>query len=137
MKRLLLDLGIVILFVAEYFCEQAVPSAGTSFILFIVFNPLLMFVGIAVLAAFIRGLAEQRISDTSTILWVGIIEWIGLVFASFVLTCFLDVMRHPPENFITVFGFNLFILLVPGVVVSTGVYVAARSLGASKESINS
>src|SRR5436309_1169860 len=123
MKRLLLDLGVVVVFMAEYFCEQALPEAGPSSIMFIIFNPVLMFVGIASLAAFVRGVVELRVFVSPTILRAGIVEWICLVIISYVLACLLDVIRHPPENFITVFGFNLFILLMPALVVSTIAYV--------------
>jgi hypothetical protein len=132
MKRVILDLGVVILFTAEYFCEQAVAAGEASWIGFVIFNPLLMFVGIASLAGLIRGIAEQRMFVSPTILWVGITEWIFLVLISYTFTCFLDVMRHRSENFITVFGFNLFILLVPALAVSTGIYAAMRSFTASR-----
>jgi len=127
MKRVILDLGVVILFTAEYFCEQALAGGEASGIGFVIFNPLLMFVGTASLAGLIRGIAERRMFLSPTILWVGITEWVFLVLVSYAFTCFLDVMRHPPENFITVFGFNLFILLIPALVISTGIYVVGRA----------
>jgi hypothetical protein len=127
-KRLVLDLGIVLAFIAEYFCEQVIFRNRTPSALFLIFNPLLIFVATACLLGFTRGLAEGRIFASPITLWAGIIEWIFLVLISYVVTCILDVMRHPPEDFITVFGFNLFVTLIPGVIVSTGVYAAGRSL---------
>jgi len=127
MKRLLVDFCVLIFFIAEYFCEQALAGAAPSSIALTLFDPLLMFVGVAGLAAFVRGVAEERIFVSPTMLWVGMLEWIFLVVISYVLTCALDAKRHPPENFVTVFGFGLFILLMPALIISTGVYVATRS----------
>jgi hypothetical protein len=128
MKRLLLDLGVVVLFIAEYFCEEVFVRSDLFLRGYVIFNPLLTFVAVASLVGFTRGIAEERIFVPPRILWVGIIEWIFLVFAAYVLTCLLDVTRHPRDNFITVFGFNLFILLIPGLIISTGAYVIGRTV---------
>ena len=126
MKRLLLDVSVVILFVAEYFCEQAVAGRAASSTAFLILNPLVISIAVASIAAFTRGIAEQRLLNSPVILLTGLIEWICLVFVSYVLTCLLDVQRHPPESFMTVFGFSLFIVLIPTLIVSTGAYIAGR-----------
>ena len=128
MKRVLLDLAVVILFTLEYFFEQSLPTVPSSWLTFVAFNPLLLFVGTASLVAFGRAAAEQRVFSSPIIPSIGIVEWAFLVVLSYALTCCFDVKLHPPENFITVFGFNLFLLLLPALIVSTGTYLLGRTV---------
>lgn len=126
MKRLFIDAVVVVVFVAQYFLEQ-VMDVDVSSKLSLIFDPLLLSVIIASVAAWIRAILEQRMFIPPFVLWLGGLEWAFVVTVSYMLTCFLDVMHHAPENFVTVFGVNLFVLLIPTLVISTGVYAATRS----------
>ncbi len=91
-----------------------------------------MLIGFSVPLAvgFGRGFAEHRFVG-STSCWAGTGEWVLIVIAAHITSCYLAVLSWPYQNFTTVFGFTLLIILLPSVVLSTisywiGVFAAVR-----------
>src|SRR2546423_954358 len=101
MKRLLIDFGAFILLVALDWVVGAV-AIDSVFVGFIVLG----------IVGFIRGSSEYRVLQSPKPWW-GCIEWIAIVFVEYTLYCYLGVRSHPVDNFETVFGFGLLLLLVP------------------------
>jgi hypothetical protein len=94
-------------------------------------NSVLVALAIPGIVGFMRGLAEYRILHPSRPWW-GTVEWAAVIFVEYTLSCYLGVLSHPVDNFETVFGFGLLILLAPsellGIVTYwSGVTVARRA----------
>src|SRR5207244_3708372 len=117
-----INLAALAAFVGEYFAEQLLTAHvfGSGSVLV---SPLIISLAAAGLIAWLRALAEKCMFEPPSTLATGAVEWVLIVVASYIVTCLLDVLRHPPESFVTVAGFNLFLVLLPSLVVSTSVYM--------------
>lgn len=123
MRRILIDLLAVGLLAVEETVMHIFSQNSEAALDFISDNILIIRLASVVIVACVRAFAEHRFLKKSAPWWVGAAEWIAIVIAGFLAVCWLDILWNPHDNFKTVFGFNLFVILVPSVVVSTIAYV--------------
>ncbi len=126
-KRLATDLLIFSLFVAQYGVLQVMPTPLSSMAALLILSPPVVWIVSASFLAFLRAISQIRILGPAAFLWSGVIEWIAVFSASSIFTCWVDTILHPPESFLTVFGFNLFIVFVPSLILSTAAYCVTFS----------
>lgn len=107
MRRLLFDLLAFALLLSTD-CLIAVVGLKTD---------MLIALSIPIAVGFGRGLAERRYVG-NTPYWIGGIEWAVVVTIEYALSCYVGVLLRPYDNFETVFGFGLLIILVPSLVLS-------------------
>src|SRR5205823_14824114 len=84
--------------------------------------------GIAIAIGFARGFAERRFFGNTSYL-VGSVEWLVILFTAYTISCYLDVLSWPYDNFETVFAFGLLLVLVPDLVFSLISYWLGLRLG--------
>ncbi len=117
MRRILINLGALGLLVGAGYAVNLLPSKS-----------ILQTFGIGIVVGFGRGLAERRFfANTSYLLCV--MEWLVIVFTAYTISCYLDVLLWPYDNFKTVFGFGLLLVLVPDLVLSAIAYSFGLRLG--------
>jgi hypothetical protein len=125
MKRVSADVLIFGLFLVQYFFFEVLGDDFASGIWFLILNPTLTWIVLAILLALWRAFLERRFFRSKRAFWLQGIEWVGVVLAANVATCWVDVLLHSHESFWTVFGFNLLIVVVPSLVLSTTAYLVA------------
>jgi hypothetical protein len=72
---------------------------------------------IPIIVGFGRGFAERRYLD-NTLYWMGGIEWTIVVIIEYAISCYIGVLLRPYDNFETVFGFGLLVILTPSLILS-------------------
>jgi uncharacterized membrane protein (Fun14 family) len=117
MRRVLIDLGAVAVLV----------GAGYVFNLLDIKGVLPAF-GIAIIVGFGRGVAERRFFPNTPYV-IGAIEWLVIMFMAYTISCYVDVLSSQYDNFETVFGFGLLLVLVPDLVSSSISYGFGLFLG--------
>ncbi|MEY2483499.1 MAG: hypothetical protein QOK24_2027 [Verrucomicrobiota bacterium] len=120
MHRIIFDLSaLALLLTADYLL--AAFAMHTGFVVTL---------GLPVAVGFSRGFAEWRYLSMIPY-WVRGIEWTLVVIIEYAVACYIAVLLRPVDNFETVFGFGLLIILVPSVVFSLisfslGFHIAKR-----------
>jgi hypothetical protein len=74
-------------------------------------------ISLPVAVGFGRGFAEERWVGNAPY-WVSGTEWAVIVIIEYSLACYVGVLLRPYDNFETVFGFGLLIVLAPSLVLS-------------------
>ncbi len=128
MKRISADLLVVSLFLVQYFFLEALGDDFASGIWFLILNPTVTWIVLAIILALARAFFERRFCRSKYSFWLQGVEWIAVVIAANVATCWVDLLLHSHETFWTVFGFNLLIVLVPSLVFSTTAYLVALAI---------
>jgi hypothetical protein len=120
---MLIDLVAVGLLVAEEAVMHVFSRNSEAALDFISDNILVIRLASVIIVGCVRAFAEHRVLKKRSLWWTGAVEWIAIVIAAFLAVCWLDILWNPRDNFKTVFGFNLLLVLVPSVVLSTVAYV--------------
>jgi hypothetical protein len=128
MKRISADLLVIGIFLVQYFFFEALGDDFASGIWFLILNPAVSWIVLAITLALWRAFFERRFCRSKHSFWLQGIEWIAVVLAANVATCWVDVLLHSPETFWTVFGFNLLIALVPSLILSTTAYLVTLAI---------
>ena len=128
MRRISADLLVVGVFLVQYCVLEALGDDFATGIWFLILNPTVTWIVIAIILALARAIFERRSFPWKHSLWRQGVEWIAVVLVANVATCWVDVLLHSHETFWTVFGFNLLIVLVPSLVFSTTAYLVALAI---------
>jgi hypothetical protein len=82
---------------------------------------LFVLLSVPIIVGFGRGFVERRLLNTIPY-WIGVIEWVLIVFAADIILCIPNSKAARHDNFMTVFGAFFVILIVPSVVLGTMSY---------------
>jgi hypothetical protein len=129
MRRLYLDLLAFGLLIGTDFVTRLISIHTTPRVTVLSYYTDMLFAyGISVAVGFGRGFAERRfVGNTPS--WIGGIEWSAIVIIEYALSCYVAVLLWPYDNFETVFGFGLLIVLVPSLALSLISYWFGLRLG--------
>jgi hypothetical protein len=106
MRRVLIDLAVFCVLVAGNLVLQ-ITSNRSALIGF----------GLLMVVGFARGFTQNRLFGKGGYIF-GSIEWLLIVFAVYTTSCWTGVILHPYDNFETVFGFGLLLVLLPAIALS-------------------
>lgn len=134
LRRLLIDSFAFSLLVAQYGLSQAIGGRLNSITAFLILSPPVVWIVSATVVASMRAFAEMRLLQTRRSLMRSAVEWIALFSAANIFTCWLDTVIHPRETFLTVFGFNVLVVFVPALIVSTIGYCVTSSAVSQRRS---
>lgn len=127
-RRLLFDLAALGLLLTKECVLRVCEQYSQLLSDWIAANVMLIEIGVPVIIACARGLVEVRIWKGKWPWWAAGTEWMAIVAVGFVGACWFDILSNPRDNFITVFSFNLLIVLMPSLIVSTVAYLLVITL---------
>ena len=128
MKRVSADLFAALLLVGGDMAWRLVAktsSDGGSFITLHISSFWLIWVCLIATGRSFAGVTILREQSQAIAL---VAKWLLILLGTHVFLCWLDTIWESRDTFKTVWDFTLFPLLIPSIVVSSGVYLAARFL---------
>src|SRR5438046_9123453 len=86
MKRISADLLVISLFLVQYFFLEALGDDFASGIWFLILNPTVTWIVLAIILALARAFFERRFCRSKYSFWLQGVEWIAVVIGSNVAT---------------------------------------------------